>query len=331
MAKSNTKTKTKVVPSSNWKKLLPTIQATQTTTTGKRKRSIKSGRTEKDKKKKSDKEEPVVAAIPNKEDLWFEVNDEDLQEAYGRKLTKEEMETEERERKKLIVDQMDAVKGKKAKCYVAMDCEMVGVGPDGKESALARASLVNYNGAVLLDVFVKPKERVTDYRTFVSGITPELLKTGCTFKEAQQQVADIIKDRVLIGHAVYNDLKVLMLTHPKLLIRDTSKYKPFRELANGRTPGLKKLVNSVLKISIQSGSHSSVEDARFTMSLYKHVKADWEKSFGARRGLEMKKFLEKKQHKANASDPFKKMKEDTMDGDKDRNSDSDSDSDDSDE
>jgi hypothetical protein len=57
-----------------------------------------------------------VAAIPNKEDLWFEVNDEDLQEAYGRKLTKEEMETEERERKKLIVDQMDAVKGKKAKC-----------------------------------------------------------------------------------------------------------------------------------------------------------------------------------------------------------------------
>jgi hypothetical protein len=64
----------------------------------------------------SDKEEPVVAAIPNKEDLWFEVNDEDLQEAYGRKLTKEEMETEERERKKLIVDQMDAVKGKKAKC-----------------------------------------------------------------------------------------------------------------------------------------------------------------------------------------------------------------------
>lgn len=61
---------------------------------------------------------------------------------------------------------------------MAMDCEMVGVGPDGKESALARASLVNYNGAVLLDVFVKPKERVTDYRTFVSGITPELLKTG---------------------------------------------------------------------------------------------------------------------------------------------------------
>lgn len=60
-----------------------------------------------------------MAAIPNKEDLWFEVNDEDLEEAYGRKLTEEELATEERERKKLIVDQMDAVKGKGAKCVRA--------------------------------------------------------------------------------------------------------------------------------------------------------------------------------------------------------------------
>ncbi|KAI8341671.1 ribonuclease H-like domain-containing protein [Chlamydoabsidia padenii] len=295
-AKSNTKT----APSSNWKKLLPTIQATQTTTTGKRKRSTKPGRTDKKQKSDSSSDKKDKVVIPNKDDLWFEVNEEDLEQAYGHKLTKEEEATEERERKKLIVDQMDAVKGKAAKIgkYVAMDCEMVGVGPDGKESALARASLVNYNGAVLLDIFVKTKEPVTDYRTFVSGITPELLKNGCTFKEAQQQVADIIKDRVLIGHAVHNDLKVLMLNHPKLLIRDTSKYKPFRDLSDGRTPGLKKLVNSVLKISIQAGSHSSVEDARFTMSLYKHVKLEWEKSFGARRGLEMKKLLESKQRKA---------------------------------
>ncbi|ORZ13697.1 ribonuclease H-like domain-containing protein [Absidia repens] len=188
--------------------------------------------------------------------------------------------------------------------YVAIDCEMVGVGPEGKESALARASLVNYNGAVLLDIFVKPQEKVTDYRTFVSGITPELLKNGCTFKEAQRQIADIIQDTILIGHAVHNDLKVLMLRHPKLLIRDTSKYKPFRDTVDGRTPGLKKLVNSILNISIQSGSHSSVEDARFTMSLYKHVKTDWEKSFGAKRGLEMKKFLEQRKQKANSSSSY---------------------------
>ncbi|KAI8084661.1 ribonuclease H-like domain-containing protein [Halteromyces radiatus] len=311
---------TKSAPSSNWKKLLPSIKATQTTTTssttlGKRKgestkvlKTKKTKRTHdsdiKEKTKKNDngvKITPDNKVIPKKDDLWFEVDEKDLEVAYGRKLTKTEEETEERERKKLILDQMDAVKGKDAKIgkYVAIDCEMVGVGPEGKESALARVSLVNYNGAVLLDIFVKPQEKVTDYRTAVSGITPELLKNGCTFKEAQQQVADIIKDRVLIGHAVYNDMKVLMLRHPKLLIRDTSRYKPFRELVNGRTPGLKNLVNKILKVQIQSGSHSSVEDARFTMSLYKHAKSDWEKSFGAKHGLEMKKFMQKHTKKNN--------------------------------
>jgi RNA exonuclease 4 len=55
---------------------------------------------------------------------------------------------------------------------------MVGVGPEGEESALARVSLVNYNGAVLMDDFVKPQERVTDFRTSVSGITPKHLVNG---------------------------------------------------------------------------------------------------------------------------------------------------------
>lgn len=49
-----------------------------------------------------------------------------------------------------------------------------------------------------------------------------------------------------------------MLSHPTLLIRDTSRYKPFRKLAKGRSPGLKMLVKEVLGISIQAGSHSSV-------------------------------------------------------------------------
>jgi RNA exonuclease 4 len=55
---------------------------------------------------------------------------------------------------------------------------MVGVGPEGEESALARVSLVNYNGAVLMDEYVKPMERVTDFRTAVSGITPKHLVSG---------------------------------------------------------------------------------------------------------------------------------------------------------
>ena len=61
---------------------------------------------------------------------------------------------------------------------VGLDCEMVGVGPGGHRSALARISIVNSAGNALLDTFVAPKERVTDYRTSVSGVTQENLKVS---------------------------------------------------------------------------------------------------------------------------------------------------------
>jgi RNA exonuclease 4 len=62
--------------------------------------------------------------------------------------------------------------------YLAIDCEMVGVGIDGEESSLARVSIVNYWGAVQLDEFVKQKERVVDYRTKWSGIRPSDMTRG---------------------------------------------------------------------------------------------------------------------------------------------------------
>ena len=55
---------------------------------------------------------------------------------------------------------------------------MVGVGPNGSESSLARVSLVNYNGAIILDEFVRQRERVTDYRTFVSGVRAKDMTRG---------------------------------------------------------------------------------------------------------------------------------------------------------
>lgn len=61
---------------------------------------------------------------------------------------------------------------------VAIDCEMVGVGPDGEDSILARASLVNQFGKCIYDKYVKPTERVTDYRTAVSGIRPQDIRNG---------------------------------------------------------------------------------------------------------------------------------------------------------
>lgn len=48
----------------------------------------------------------------------------------------------------------------------------------GDESSLARVSVVNYYGYVLLDAFVRQRERVTDWRTAVSGVRESDMKDG---------------------------------------------------------------------------------------------------------------------------------------------------------
>lgn len=61
---------------------------------------------------------------------------------------------------------------------LALDCEMVGVGPRGEDSIAARVSVVNQFGKCVYDKYVKPAQQVTDYRTAVSGIRPEDLQQG---------------------------------------------------------------------------------------------------------------------------------------------------------
>ncbi|ODV97041.1 hypothetical protein PACTADRAFT_39017 [Pachysolen tannophilus NRRL Y-2460] len=168
--------------------------------------------------------------------------------------------------------------------FLAIDCEFVGIGPEGTESALARVSIVNFYGHTLLDVFVKPREKVTDWRTWVSGILPIHMKNAISFKKAQKLVSDLLVGRVLVGHAVNHDLDSLMLSHSGYLTRDTSKHPPFRKISNGKTPALKKLAKEFLNIDIQGGEHSSVEDARATMLLYRLHKKEFEKLHRAKYG-----------------------------------------------
>ncbi|XP_063981672.1 RNA exonuclease 4 [Diachasmimorpha longicaudata] len=164
---------------------------------------------------------------------------------------------------------------------VAMDCEMVGIG-DGTESMLARVSLVNRHGACIYDKYVKPRETVQDYRTPVSGIRPHHLQSGEEFHVVQEEVANILRGRILVGHALKNDLSVLFLSHQKRHLRDTSRYTLFRNISKGNTPSLKKLAAELLGIDIQTGEHNSVEDARTAMQLYVLYKKRWETDIRSR-------------------------------------------------
>ncbi|EXJ94435.1 hypothetical protein A1O1_02831 [Capronia coronata CBS 617.96] len=167
--------------------------------------------------------------------------------------------------------------------YVAIDCEMVGVGPNpDRESALARVSIVNYNGDQVYDSYVIPVETVTDWRTHVSGIAPKHMKFARTLKEVRAEVEGILRDRIIIGHAIRHDLEALMITHPKRDIRDTARHPPYRKLAGGSSPRLKILASELLGLEIQEGEHSSVEDARACMLLFRRDKAAFEREHAKR-------------------------------------------------
>ncbi|XP_004489063.1 uncharacterized protein [Cicer arietinum] len=158
---------------------------------------------------------------------------------------------------------------------VAMDCEMVGVG-NGNKSALGRVTLVNKWGNVIYDEFVRPMERVVDFRTRISGIRPRDLRKAKDFCTAQKKVAELIKGRILVGHALSNDLKALLLSHPKKDIRDTSEYQPF--LKSSSRVALRHLAAEHLGAKIQSGEHCPIDDARAAMLLYQRNRKEWEKS-----------------------------------------------------
>lgn len=69
--------------------------------------------------------------------------------------------------------------------YVGIDCEMVGIGPEGKQSALARVSIVDFDGNILYDEYVRPPSYVTDFRTQWSGIRKKDLRQGSALTLAE--------------------------------------------------------------------------------------------------------------------------------------------------
>lgn len=165
---------------------------------------------------------------------------------------------------------------------------MVGVGPSGSQSALARVTIVDWHGATVYDAFVRPRETVTDYRTFVSGIQPADLDDATAavdFVACRRDVQALLRGKILIGHALKNDLRALDLTHPWQHTRDTAKYEPFMKVRHGAADGklwprkLQELCHERLRLDIQEPGrpHSPYEDAVAALRLYQLVRSKWEK------------------------------------------------------
>lgn len=238
--------------SSNWRSLSTKIKAEKTTECS---RTERSGL--------------AIAKGAGDEEVWFDVDEKSLQRSKVELLGGDVRPID-------LFPKMKKDANVQAGKYLAIDCEMVGVGPDGTTSALARISIVNFHGQVIMDKYVRPAERIVDYRTEFSGIRPHHMREAVKLREVQEEVCELINGKILVGHSLINDFKVLMINHPRRLVRDTAKYRPFRSLSKGKTPGLKRLAQEVLGLTIQQGEHDSVDDARVAMLLYRAHKDVWE-------------------------------------------------------
>jgi RNA exonuclease 4 len=172
--------------------------------------------------------------------------------------------------------------------YLALDCEMVGIGPRAKQSSVARVTIVNWDGHIVYDQFVQQTEVVTDYRTFVSGITQldldDATKT-ISLAQCQDEVQALLHEKILVGHALKNDLRAMGIAHSWMAIRDTAKYEPFMHVrfADDQILWPRKLKELSYEhlhgrtIQRSGEPHSAMEDATAAMDLYKQVRTKWEK------------------------------------------------------
>ena len=179
---------------------------------------------------------------------------------------------------------------------IAIDCEMM---RSNIGEVLGRVSVVNYEGETIFDTFVcYPKPvNITNTDEKFSGIDWKDIdpQNGAQpFPEVQAQLVELFWDRIVIGHDIQKDLKVISMDLPNHILwlqgaprptpttfsmefRDTQKYSRYRQYANHgahQGPSLKNLSIKVLGRQIKQGRVSSVEDAVATMEVYRNAEAD---------------------------------------------------------
>jgi len=149
--------------------------------------------------------------------------------------------------------------------YVALDCEMVSTEKD--PNTLAQVAIVDFDGHVLLNEYVKPDSEVKNYRSSITGIRSKHLKNAKSFPQVQALVKNIIEDKIVVGHSISHDLKALDLQLDQEKVRDTQKL--FKAKTQVKAVSLQKLSFDVLGKVIQLGKHCPVEDARSTIEIFK--------------------------------------------------------------
>ncbi|KAJ0419434.1 ribonuclease H-like domain-containing protein [Aspergillus carlsbadensis] len=151
---------------------------------------------------------------------------------------------------------------------IALDCEMVGVGPKGNQDALAFLSAVDFfTGEVLINNYVQPTEKIKQWRSRVSSVTPPGLAAAVAsgqaifgWEAARKALWEHVDaNTVLIGHSLDNDLRVLRILHFKVvdsaILTGELVFDPAPDARLRRSWALKTLAKALLNRDIQVGKH----------------------------------------------------------------------------
>ncbi|KAE8444537.1 hypothetical protein EG329_014461 [Mollisiaceae sp. DMI_Dod_QoI] len=156
---------------------------------------------------------------------------------------------------------------------VALDCEMVGA-HDGhaEQSILARLSVIDFlTGEVIIDALVQPDERVTNWRTRYSGVTPAAMNAAIRngsalrgHRSARQELwKHIDSETVIVGQSLKNDFDVMKIIH-YVVVDSGIMTAEAVDIPTRPQFGLKMACAELLEINIQQDrrrGHDSVEDS----------------------------------------------------------------------
>jgi RNA exonuclease 4 len=158
---------------------------------------------------------------------------------------------------------------------IALDCEMVVCSDSQKH--LARLSIVNYNRQTLFDEFIKPELPVVNYLNHVTNIDSFKLHKALPFSHYRSAIEALLRERTVVGHTIDYDFEAMKVVHDDKLKRDISEFSYFKK--DKFKTSLKELTDRFLNMKIQEGKHSSVEDARAALELYKLYKEEIDAEF----------------------------------------------------
>ncbi|RYO85013.1 hypothetical protein DL766_008594 [Monosporascus sp. MC13-8B] len=172
--------------------------------------------------------------------------------------------------------------GKPKRRVVVLDCEMVSVpfseGANRCEvSELGQLCAVDgLTGEILIDMLVQPTQRVSNWRTRYSGLTPAAMQSArfegrllYGWRGARTELLKYVgPDTILIGQDLQSDLFMLRLAHDRVVDTtiQTAEAVFGMEDKLGRIWSLKDLAKILLGTTIQVGEngHDCVEDTLTT-------------------------------------------------------------------